>query len=102
VTTYVSREVTSAKNKRLGLMLGLNVLDGGNGSSGIRGFRSSKWAMSASEVKTYGLALLGNSYACGFAMWKYSSSYYGRSDIKSAFSTLSTKAKAHSKTSCVQ
>jgi hypothetical protein len=102
VTTYISREVTSAKSKRLGLMVGLNVLDGGNGSSGIPGFRSGRWAMSASELKTYGLALLGSSSACGFALWKYSSSYYGRADIKTAFSALSTKAKAHAKTSCVQ
>ena len=102
VSTYVSKEVSSAKTKRLGLMLGLNVLDGGNGTSGIAGYRKGHWAMSASELKTYGGALLGNSYTCGFAMWKYTSSYYGRSDIKSAHSTLSTKAKAHPKTSCVQ
>lgn len=102
VSTYISREVSSAKTKRLGLMLGLNILDGGNGSSGIAGYRSGHWAMSASELKTYGGALLGSTYACGFAMWKYSSSYYGRTAIKSAMSSLSTKAKGHVKTSCVQ
>jgi len=102
LSTYVSREVSSAKTKHLGLMFGLNVLDGGNGTSGIPGYRSGHWAMSASELKTYGGALLGSTYTCGFAMWRYSSSYYGRTDIKSAMSSLSTKAKNHVKTSCVQ
>ena len=102
LSTYISREVSSAKTKRLGLMFGLNILDGGNGSSGIAGFRSGHWAMSASELKTYGEALLANTYACGFSMWKYSSSYYGRADIKSAMLSLSTKSKGHAKTPCVQ
>jgi hypothetical protein len=102
LSTYISREVSSAKTKHLGLMFGLNILDGGDGSSGIAGYRSGHSAMSASELKTYGGALLANTYACGFAMWKYGSSYYGRSDIKSAMSSLSTKAKAHVKTLCVQ
>jgi hypothetical protein len=102
LSTYISREVSSAKTKHLGLMFGLNILDGGDGSSGIAGYRSGHWAMSANELKTYGGALLGSTYACGFGMWKYSSSYYARADIKSAMSSLSTKAKAHAKTPCIQ
>ena len=51
VATMVAAEVAAAKSKRLGLMVGLNVLQGGNGSSGIRGTTSGNWAMSASEVE---------------------------------------------------
>jgi hypothetical protein len=102
LSTFISKEVSSAKTKHLGLMFGLNILDGGDGSSRIAGYRSGHWAMSATELKTYGNALLASTYACGFGMWKYSSSYYGRTDIKSAMSSLSTKAKAHAKTPCVQ
>jgi hypothetical protein len=82
--------------------MGLNVLNGGNGSSGIRGTRSSVWSMSASEIRTYGNTLLNQSYTCGFTMWRYSSTYYSRSDIKSAMTELSKKSKSHVKTSCRQ
>jgi len=81
---------------------GLNVLDGGNGSSGFHGNYPNAWAMSASELRTYGSALLAQSYICGFTMWKYTSAYYDRADIRSAMGELSTKAKAHVKTSCRQ
>jgi hypothetical protein len=103
VTKVVNDEVAAAKRKGLGLMMGLNVLDGGNGSSRISGFYTkSKYAMSASEIRTYGTAMLNNSYACGFYNWMYNSTYYGRTDVKSALAELSNKARAHVKTSCRQ
>lgn len=105
VTQLVASEVAAAKNKGLGLVVGLNVLDGGNGSSGIRGTLSGKYAMSASEIKAYGTALLNQSYSCGFYNWTYNyfgPTYYARSDIKGALGDLSTKAKAHVRTSCRQ
>ncbi len=82
----------------------MNVLDGGNGSSGIRGYTSGLSAMSATEVRNYGTALLNNSYACGFFLWtyQYGKTYYARSDIKAAMTDLSAKAKVHAKTSCRQ
>jgi hypothetical protein len=58
--------------------------------------------MSATELRTYGSALLAASYVCAFSMWRYSDTYYGRADVKSAMSDLSAKAKAHVKTSCRQ
>jgi hypothetical protein len=81
---------------------GLNVLDGGNGSSGIPGTYGTKWAMSASELRTYGSVMLAPTYVCGFLMWKYTSAYYSRTDVKSAMSALSTLARNHPKTSCRQ
>jgi hypothetical protein len=102
VTKYIGNETYYAKSKGLGLMVGLNVLNGGNGSSGIRGTSSGKYSMSATELRTYGSTLLNASYACGFIMWMHNLTYYGRSDIKSAMADLSSKAKAHAKTSCRQ
>ena len=55
----VAAEAAAAKNKGLGLVVGLNVINGGNGSSGIRGDRSGEWSMSASEIRNYGYAMLG-------------------------------------------
>jgi hypothetical protein len=98
-------ETAIAKNKGLGLLLGLNILDGGNGSSGVHGWSKGKWAMSATEIKNYGTALLNDSYACGFYNWTYQyfgPTYYARSDVKTAMTTLSGMAKNHARTSCRQ
>jgi hypothetical protein len=106
VTRWVVAEVAAAKRKGLGLVAGLNVINGGNGSSGILG-TSGRYSMSASELRTYGGVLLAQSYVCGFMMWTYESAYkgpqyYARSDIKSAMAAISAKARAHTKTSCRQ
>ena len=98
----VSAETSAAKKKGLGLMVGLNVLDGGDGSSRIAGTKKGKYAMSATELRTYGSALLAESYVCGFFNWQHNSTYYGRTDVKSAMAELSKKAKAHAKTGCRQ
>ncbi|HEY4648430.1 MAG TPA: hypothetical protein VIG95_04950 [Gemmatimonadales bacterium] len=101
----VASETAIAKNKGLGLLIGLNILDGGNGSSGVHGWSKNKWTMSASEIKNYGTALLNNSYACGFYNWTYQyfgPTYYARSDVKSAMTTLSGMARNHARTSCRQ
>jgi hypothetical protein len=102
VTSWITGEISSAKSKGLGLMVGMNVLDGGNGSSGIRGTSSGKYSMSATELKTYGTVLLNQSYACGFIIWQHNLTYFGRSDVKSAMATLSNMAKVHVKTACRQ
>jgi hypothetical protein len=102
VGQWVASEVASAKSRGLGLVVGMNVLDGGNGSSGIPGWTNGRHAMSASEIRSYGTTLLNESYACGFFMWMHDTDYYGRSDIKAAMADLSAKAKAHAKTSCKQ
>jgi hypothetical protein len=105
VTKWITAQVNAAKNKRLGLAVGLNVLNGGNGSSGIRGTIRGKYSMSASELRNYGTALLNQSYACGFFNWSYvetGSTYISRSDIKGAMSDLSQKARGHIQTSCRQ
>jgi hypothetical protein len=103
ISKVISTEITAAKRKGLGLMMGLNVLDGGNGSSKIAGWTKGKYAMSASEIRTYSTALLNQTYACGFYNWQYDmASYYGRTDIKSAMAAMSLMARAHAKTSCRQ
>jgi hypothetical protein len=99
---WVTAEAEAAKRKGLGLVVGMNVIDGGNGSSGIRGMASGKWAMSASELRNYGSAMLGPSHACAFFNAHHETWYYGRSDIKSAMADVSAKAQAHAKTSCRQ
>lgn len=98
--TALAAEVVWAKKLGLALMASMNVLDGGNGSSKIPGTITGKWAMSATEVRNYGTALLSNTYICGFHTWMWKPTYYNRSDIKSAMTALSTKAKAHYRVLC--
>jgi hypothetical protein len=102
VGTLVKAEVAAARDTRLGLLVGLNATDGGNGSSGIRGTLAGYWAMSAAELRKYGNVLLDQSYACAFYMWHHNTTYYGRSDIATAMGELSGRAKIHDKTSCRQ
>jgi hypothetical protein len=102
VSTWASTEISNAKAKGLGLVMGLNILNGGNGSSGIRGTKSGKYSMSGSELRSYGTTILDLTYACAFVMWEHKPTYYDRTEIASAMSALSLKAKAHVKTSCRQ
>jgi hypothetical protein len=102
VGKWITSEVSAAKSRGLGLVMGMNVLDGGNGSSKIAGWTQGRYAMSASEIKSYGTTLLNQTYGCGFFLWTHDLDYYGRSDIKSAMADLSAKARAHTKTSCRQ
>ena len=102
VTKILTAEVAAAKRKGLGLAVGLNVLDGGNGTSKIAGWTRGKYAMSASEVRSYGTVLLNHAYTCTFYNWMWDSPYYGRADVKAALSELATKARNHIKTSCRQ
>jgi hypothetical protein len=102
VAQWIAAETATARNKGLGMVMSMNIRDGGNGSSGIPGSLRGYWAMSANEIRTNGNALLAQSYACGFFTWRHDPSYYGRSDIKSALADLSTKARSHAKTACRQ
>jgi len=99
---WVKSEAAIATREGLGVVVGLNVLDGGNGSSNIRGYTRGKWAMSATEIRNYGSAMLGVSEACAFFNWTWDSEYYGRSDIRKAMADVSALARRHAKTSCRQ
>jgi hypothetical protein len=99
---YMAKQVAIARGLGLGLGMSMNLLDGGDGSSGIPGISSGKYAMSADELSRYGTALLSNGYGCTFFMWKYDAAYHGRSDIQSAIAALSTQARSHASVSCRQ
>jgi hypothetical protein len=100
IETFISRMVRDARAAGLGLVGGLNVLNAGSGSSKIPGAKQGKFAMSASEIKTWGGAYLAEPYICAFLMWEYEESYFSRSDIKGAVAQLKDQAKSHSKQQC--
>jgi hypothetical protein len=90
VSTFLSRHVALAKKKDLALVVGLNVLYGGSNGS----------KMTASQVKSWGSALLSNSYPCAFISYQYNSTYLNTSSIRDAMSYLRNKAKAKPLKAC--
>ena len=112
VNAYIANEAASAKAQGLGLIAGLQALTGGDGSSGIRApdGMSSKWTMSADELRRYGTTIINEPYVCAFNMWTarydygdYSGfSYFTRSNIEAVVADLSWQAAQRSAASCVR
>jgi hypothetical protein len=86
---FVAHDVAIAKNKRVALIIGFNILKGNGGRM-----------MTPTQVKSWGGALLNNSYPCAFISWKYSSSKLSGSAMQSALSYLRSKAQNRSTKSC--
>jgi hypothetical protein len=101
VTGWVNDQANYAKNEGLALVVGMNLLNGGTSSSGIQGATSGSYAMSASQIKDWGSVLATHPQACAVLSWKYSSTYFNRSDIKAALAYVADKARDHSTKSCV-
>jgi hypothetical protein len=100
VSTWLNNNVRDAKGSGLALVVGLNQLAGG-GKGGLSGFyRRGFYAMSAKQMRTWGAAILSNSYPCAFLSWAYNSKYMNRSDIKSARAFLAGRAGSKSTKSC--
>ena len=93
ISSFISDNVRDAKASGLALVVGMNLLAGGTKGSGIKGHSKGNYGMSASQVKTWGTALLSDPYVCAFLSWKYTEAYFSRAAIKSALAELSEKAK---------
>jgi hypothetical protein len=94
LSTYIQTNVADAKALGLGLITGMNTIHGGDGSSGLYGTpdRPTSYQMSPTEIRTYGKALAGHPYACGFIMWAYWTEFNERADIKSAMQDVAQVA----------
>jgi hypothetical protein len=91
VESFLRRNVSAAQDRRLGLVVGLNVLKGGS-PNGTK--------MTASEVKKWGGALLASSYPCAFINWTYNRSYLSSKGVAEAMLALRRKAESRSARSC--
>jgi hypothetical protein len=114
---FRDKETAVAQKLGLGLIFGLNYLDGGNGTSHINGTyaqdpnlsdnvycKSSggcyRYAMSAAEVKTNGSVLAAASYGCGLISWQYNTTFISRSGMKDALTYVSNVAKNRARKGC--
>jgi hypothetical protein len=91
VSDYLQKNVSAAKQMGLGLVVGMNIVDGGNPNG--------SW-MTPSEVENWGSALLNSDYPCAFISWQYNSDKLSSSAMKDAMSTLRRKAQSRSSRSC--
>ncbi len=89
---YIKKNVSSAQQMGLGLIVGLNLQHGGvpNGS-----------AMNASEVESFGTALLSTSYSCAFISWIYEDKFLAQAGMGAAMDALRQKAENRSSPSCM-
>jgi hypothetical protein len=100
VDDFISRMVKGAADLNLALIGGLNVLNGGSKTSGIPGRMEGKFAMNASEIRSWGGKFLTEPSLCAFFMWEYDDKYYDRPDIKEAVAELKQKAENFPKKAC--
>jgi hypothetical protein len=94
IDDFIATNVRDAKASGLSLVVGLNVLAGGGKDEGIPGYHKDKYAMTASQVRTWGNALLDQPYACAFFMFRFNADYFNRPDIQAVMTDLSRKAQS--------
>jgi hypothetical protein len=91
VSDYTKKMVSTAQQKGLQLVVGLNVTHGGNPQG---------TTMNAGEVENWGSALLSSTYPCAFINWRYYSSYMNTASMRDAMNTLRRKAQSRATKSC--
>jgi hypothetical protein len=87
---YIRQKVALAQQRRLGLIIGFNLLYGGTNRTRI----------TASQIKSWGSALLSSTYPCAFISWQYNAGYLSSNAIKDAMATLRRKAQSRPFRSC--
>jgi hypothetical protein len=100
IEDFIAENVRDAKASGLALVLGLNVVGGGDEETGLLGYHYNKYAMTASQVSSWGGTLLAEPYACAFFMFRYNPDYFARPDIQAVMTELSTKAQSLPKQPC--
>jgi len=92
IDEYIAQNVADAQALGAGLVGGLNVINGGDGSSGIRSdYDPEAWVMSGEELRTYGAAWLAEPIVhLGFWRWNNSEWYWALPEITAAVEYLNT------------
>lgn len=113
IYSYATAQRDRALQLGLGVINGLNICDGGDGSSGKTGWRAPTatrtfWAMSAAEITTKGTALLAIAECGMFLTWEYDAEevwysdnvtigadYFDQPALQNALAGLATLASQH-------
>ena len=98
IAAYVPAEVAAARAAGLGLIVGLNISKGGDGTSGFGDPREP--GMSGEEIVRYGRALLDAPSACAFISWDNRPEVIHRPEVAAALEELAGVARSHPATTC--
>jgi hypothetical protein len=90
--TYLAAQAAQARLEGLGLVAGLNLVDGS-------GYNTAP--MTASQVKAFGTIIAGYASVCAFVGRDYNTSYLSQSGIRAALDAVTTVAKSRNPASCV-
>ena len=101
---FRDENVAEAKLLGLGLIVGLNQLNGGDGSSGLRGTTENPnhWEMSAAELARVGTLLVQTPYACAFVTWRYDAAFETRPGMLAALDSVASAARTRGGTTCLR
>jgi hypothetical protein len=101
---FRDENVAQAKRLGLGLVFGLNYLNGGDGSSGVRGTREhpNLWQMSPTELVDVGTLLVQAPYSCAFLSFRYEPAFERVPEVRRALDSLVVLAATRAGTSCLR
>jgi hypothetical protein len=68
---YARAQAARSAELNVGVIMGMNIADGGDGSSGQPGWREGRFAMSAAELRAYGRHLSAVPECGMFLNWEY-------------------------------
>ena len=88
---FLRKNVADAQQRGLGLVVGINLLDGGTPNLS---------PMSASEVEEWGSAMLGSTYPCAFISWTYDERFLAAPGMRTAMAALRRQAENRSTRTC--
>ncbi len=91
--TRLAKEATRAREEGLGLVAGLNLVDGA-------GFNTA--AMTASQVRQFGTILAADPSVCALVGWRHDQSYLGQTGMRDAMEAVAAVARGRSAASCVR
>jgi hypothetical protein len=90
--TFLAAEASVAKAEGLGLVAGLNLLDGAGPDTP---------PMSASQIREFGTTMAQYPAVCAMVGWSYDSAYLGQSGIRDALNAVAAVAKGRAAGACV-
>jgi hypothetical protein len=113
---FYSTEIASAKRQGLGLIAGVNLINGGCGptplclpkipGSTLAGTIAGRYQLSPAELSYYKAVAMSDPYVCASVDWgwgpAFKSDFHERPEIQSAMKALGVMARQRPATSCIQ
>ena len=93
VTKWKDTQVADAKILGLGLMLSINVLDGGSS-------KKQGESVSATQLTSWATTLASDPYVCGLTLWKWDPKYFSSADMKATTDAVLNITNVKAATSC--